>query len=148
MAPRRLLILLATTLALLACGSPVESCQSAAANIFSQLGDTGWRMFGQSMPSPCAKTNSGDYVTRHLPALYYTRISAAACAADVIPLPVRFTTLRRPFAWVARLHRAGDGQALPPLIPGSGPTRPPVTPRQRRTPPTARPATARPPRPQ
>jgi hypothetical protein len=34
-------------------------------------------------------------------ALYYTRISAAACAADVIPLPVPFTTLRRPFAWVA-----------------------------------------------
>jgi acid phosphatase len=80
---------------------PGKSCQSTSANIFSQLGDTGWRMFGQSMPAACTKTNSGDYVTRHLPALYYTRISAAACAADVLPLTAPFGTVARKFVWVA-----------------------------------------------
>jgi hypothetical protein len=80
---------------------PGGSCQSTASNIFSQLGPAGWRMFGQSMPSPCAKTNSGDYVTRHLPALYYTRIPAATCTADVLPLPSPFGALKRPFAWIA-----------------------------------------------
>jgi acid phosphatase len=80
---------------------PGKSCQSTSANIFSQLGDTGWRMFGQSMPAPCTKTNSGDYVTRHLPALYYTRISAAACAANVLPLTAPFGTVARKFIWVA-----------------------------------------------
>ena len=59
-------------------------------------------MFGQSMPAPCAKTNSGDYVTRHLPALYYTRLSAATCAANVVPLPAAsFGPVSRKFVWVA-----------------------------------------------
>jgi phosphatidylinositol-3-phosphatase len=80
---------------------PGKNCHSTSANIFSQLGDTGWRAFGESMPSACAKTNSGDYVTRHLPPLYYTRISQAACTANVLPLPATFGGLRRPFAWIA-----------------------------------------------
>lgn len=81
---------------------PGKSCQSTANNIFSQLGPSGWRMFGQSMPAPCAKTNSGDYVTRHLPALYYTRLSAATCASDVVPLPTSsFGPVSRKFVWVA-----------------------------------------------
>src|SRR6185437_6012668 len=42
---------------------PGPSCQSGAMNIFGQLHASGWRAYGQSMPSPCAKTNSGDYVT-------------------------------------------------------------------------------------
>jgi len=70
---------------------PGPSCQSGAANIFSQLGASQWRTFGQSMPSNCANANAGSYVTRHLPALYYTRISAATCAADVLPLPAATT---------------------------------------------------------
>jgi hypothetical protein len=80
---------------------PGPSCQSGAANIFSQLGPSEWRTFGQSMPSNCAKANSGNYVTRHLPALYYTRISAATCAADVLPLPATFGATTRKFVWIA-----------------------------------------------
>jgi hypothetical protein len=80
---------------------PGPSCQSGAANIFSQLGSSQWRMFGQSMPSNCAKANSGNYVTRHLPALYYTRISAATCAADALPLPATFGATKRKFVWIA-----------------------------------------------
>ena len=80
---------------------PGPSCQSGAANIFSQLGPSQWRMFGESMPSNSAKTNSGNYVTRHLPALYYTRISAATCTADALPLPATFGATKRKFVWIA-----------------------------------------------
>lgn len=86
---------------------PSKSCQTSDANIFSQLGDTGWRAYGESMPSACAKTSAGDYVTRHLPPLYYTRISQSACTANVLPLPTTFGQLRRPFAWIAP-NRADD----------------------------------------
>ncbi len=80
---------------------PGGSCQSGAVNIFSQLGPTGWRAYGQSMPSPCAKTNSGDYVTRHLPPLYYTRTTHASCVANVLPLPNLVGNLGRRFTWIA-----------------------------------------------
>ena len=98
---------------------PGPSCQSGAANIFSQLGPSQWRTFGQSMPSNCAKTNSGNYVTRHLPALYYTRISAATCAADALPLPTTFGATKRKFVWIApdqmsdmETGDAGSGERL------------------------------------
>jgi hypothetical protein len=81
--------------------TPGPSCQSGAANIFSQLGPSQWRTFGQSMPSACAKKDSGDYVPRHLPALYYTRIPAATCTADVLPLPATFGATKRKFVWIA-----------------------------------------------
>ncbi len=80
---------------------PGGSCQSGAMNIFGQLRAAGWRAYGQSMPSPCATTNSGSYVTRHLPPLYYTRISPATCAADVLPLPSPLGEIKRRFIWVA-----------------------------------------------
>jgi len=80
---------------------PGPSCQSGAQNIFSQLGSAGWRAYGQSMPAPCAKTNSGDYVTRHLPPLYYTRTTHASCVANVLPLPNLVGQLGRRFTWIA-----------------------------------------------
>jgi phosphatidylinositol-3-phosphatase len=80
---------------------PTGSCLSGAENIFGQLRASGWRAYGQSMPSPCAKTNSGSYVTRHLPPLYYTRISAASCTANVLPLPSPLGEIKRRFIWVA-----------------------------------------------
>jgi phosphatidylinositol-3-phosphatase len=80
---------------------PSGSCQSGAMNVFAQMGPTGWRAYGQSMPSPCAKTNSGDYVTRHLPPLYYTRTTHASCVANVLPLPNLLGHLNRRFTWIA-----------------------------------------------
>ncbi len=80
---------------------PGPSCQSGAMNIFGQLHASGWRAYGQSMPAPCAKTNSGDYVTRHLPPLYYTRVAAASCTANVLPLPNLVGHLDRRFTWIA-----------------------------------------------
>jgi acid phosphatase len=39
-----------------------------AASIFSELG-TGWRTLAESMPSDCYKSDSGQYVAHHNPAL-------------------------------------------------------------------------------
>jgi acid phosphatase len=80
---------------------PGPSCQTGAMSMFSQLGPTGWRAYGQSMPAPCAKTNAGDYVTRHLPPLYYTRTTHASCIANVLPLPNLLGHLGRRFTWIA-----------------------------------------------
>jgi phosphatidylinositol-3-phosphatase len=51
-------------------------------NIFNQLGSD-WRALQESMPSNCAKSNSGTYAVRHNPAAYYTNID---CAAGDVPL--------------------------------------------------------------
>jgi hypothetical protein len=57
----------------------------AAASIFSQLGSRGWRSLEESMPSPCALSDAGQYAVRHNPAAYYTTVRSA-CRADDVPL--------------------------------------------------------------
>jgi phospholipase C len=69
--------------------SPSSSCEVPAntPNIFSEVASKGgWKSYEESMPSPCYKSNSGDYAPRHNPAVYYTGISAANCKAHDIPL--------------------------------------------------------------
>lgn len=54
-------------------------------SIFSQVaGD--WRAYGESMPGPCARHDSGGYAARHLTALYYTNLRSL-CPTHVLPLP-------------------------------------------------------------
>jgi hypothetical protein len=79
---------------------PVPGCLSGRANIFSQLGRQNWRLFAESMPRPCYPGNTRLYVSRHAPALYYTRIPRAACRADVVPMPSHRLKLRRKFTWI------------------------------------------------
>jgi len=55
-----------------------------APNIFSQL-QGNWRALQESMPSRCARRDSGLYAVRHNPAVYYTNISRQ-CASRDIPL--------------------------------------------------------------
>jgi hypothetical protein len=55
-----------------------------AASIFSQLGNN-WRALAESMPSPCAKSDSGLYAVRHNPAVYYTGLGPE-CAQQDVPL--------------------------------------------------------------
>lgn len=55
-------------------------------NIFSQLGPQSWRLYAESMPSPCYRSNSGQYVVRHNPAAYFVDL-AASCAERDLPLP-------------------------------------------------------------
>jgi len=54
-----------------------------AASIFSQVGATGWRALQESMPVPCALTDSGTYGVRHNPAAYYTSIRSACQTRDI-----------------------------------------------------------------
>jgi hypothetical protein len=56
-----------------------------APSIFSQLGPRGWRALQESMPSPCALSNAGQYGVRHNPAAYYTNVRGA-CRANDVPL--------------------------------------------------------------
>jgi hypothetical protein len=55
----------------------------SADNIFQQVGD--WRSLEESMPTPCSKSDSGSYFTRHNPALYYVGL-APTCASLDLPL--------------------------------------------------------------
>jgi phosphatidylinositol-3-phosphatase len=79
---------------------PGPGCRSGRGNIFSQLGGRNWRVFGESMPRPCYGGNTRLYVSRHAPALYYTRIPRAVCRADVVPLPSHRLKLKRKFTWI------------------------------------------------
>jgi phosphatidylinositol-3-phosphatase len=53
-------------------------------SIFSQLDPGNWRSLEESMPSNCAKTDSGAYAVRHNPAAYYTNLSD--CSTLNVPL--------------------------------------------------------------
>jgi phosphatidylinositol-3-phosphatase len=58
-------------------------CRTAAPSIFGQ-GET-WKAYQESMPSNCAKSNSGEYAVRHNPPAYYTSLSG--CATRDVPYP-------------------------------------------------------------
>jgi phosphatidylinositol-3-phosphatase len=79
---------------------PGPGCESARANIFSQVGGLHWRTFAESMPTPCDRQNTSLFVPRHAPAIYYTRIPAAICRRDVLPLPARTPEFKRTFTWI------------------------------------------------
>jgi hypothetical protein len=79
---------------------PGPGCQSGRGNIFNQLGRRHWRLFAQSMPSPCYRKDTSLFAARHAPALYYTRILRSTCRADVVPLPSHPLKLRRRFTWI------------------------------------------------
>ena len=45
-----------------------------------------WHAYGEDMTGPCDKNDSGNYVTRHVPFLYYDSIqSSATRCANVVP---------------------------------------------------------------
>ena len=56
-------------------------CDTSAASIFGQ-GET-WKAYQESMPSNCARSNSGEYVVRHNPPPYYEKLSG--CASHDVP---------------------------------------------------------------
>jgi len=62
-----------------------SSCTTPAENIFDQVGPSGWKGYAESMTTACQRSNSGEYVSRHNPAVYYTDLGAS-CAADDVPL--------------------------------------------------------------
>jgi phospholipase C len=62
-----------------------SSCTTSAENLFDQVGPAGWKGYAESMTTSCQRSNSGEYVSRHNPAVYYTDLGVA-CAADDVPL--------------------------------------------------------------
>ena len=52
------------------------------ASLFSQLRGR-WRVFAESMPTPCDHVTSGEYAARHNPAVYLTNLPS--CPADDLP---------------------------------------------------------------
>ena len=53
-----------------------SSCPQSARSIYSLVESAGkeWRVYAQSMPSPCAGQDDGDYTAHHNPAVYYSGI--------------------------------------------------------------------------
>jgi hypothetical protein len=61
--------------------NPVPGCVTSAKSIFGQ-GET-WKAYEESMPSNCAKADSGEYAVRHDPPPYYTTLSG--CSTNDVP---------------------------------------------------------------
>lgn len=63
---------------------PSGSCTTNVPSIFGQLNGN-WRVWAESMPSPCYKQNTTLYAPRHTAAPYYTSLSG--CLTWDVPLP-------------------------------------------------------------
>ena len=63
-----------------------NSCVSSGPSIFSQTEAAGesWRGYAEDMPTTCNRTNTGNYVARHNPAVYYSTLTS--CAQYDIPM--------------------------------------------------------------
>jgi hypothetical protein len=56
------------------------------ARVRSAFGQIAWRTYAESMPGRCARRNHDRYAARHNPAVYYTTLLPAVCAARDVPL--------------------------------------------------------------
>jgi hypothetical protein len=70
--------------------NPAPLCSTAARSIFGQ-GES-WRAYEESMPTNCARANSGEYAVRHNPPPYFTTLSG--CSQHDVP----YTRLSRDLA--------------------------------------------------
>jgi hypothetical protein len=62
---------------------PGGTCLSGNANIFQQVGASGWKAYAESMSSNCQTGSSDPYAAKHNPALYYTDLRTQCLANDV-----------------------------------------------------------------
>ena len=74
--------------------SPSSSCQvnGGMTNIGDLLhsSNLSWKEYAESMPSPCYRSNSGNYAVRHNPFVYYTDITdnGTDCNQHVVPMNI------------------------------------------------------------
>jgi len=61
--------------------NPSKKCSTSAPSIFGQ-GET-WKAYEESMPTNCARSNSGEYAVRHNPPPYLSALGG--CAAFDVP---------------------------------------------------------------
>ncbi|MFZ0324675.1 MAG: PKD domain-containing protein [Actinomycetes bacterium] len=73
--------------------SDCTTCTKPGPDLFTQV--PSWRAYEESMTTPCRRNqdSGGLYVARHNPALYFTDISAASCAANDVGYPMLATDL-------------------------------------------------------
>ncbi len=90
--------------------SPSADCHVNAPNLPDSLDAKGlsWRAYMESMPTPCAQTESGNYAPRHDPFVYFDDIrnNTVRCATHVVPFTALTadlaTTVTTPnFAFIA-----------------------------------------------
>jgi hypothetical protein len=79
----------ATTNAMQDC-NPTGVCVFSAPNLAANLLDPAglsWKAYQESMPAPCALTDTSPYVVHHNPFVYYANIQnkAAECTSKVVP---------------------------------------------------------------
>ncbi|MEY9851844.1 phospholipase C [Leifsonia sp. EB41] len=71
------------------CNPPGGSCLVTGPNLAEELDRAGrsWRMYAESMPSPCTTANTSLYAVKHNPFLYFPSVtgSSSYCAAHDVP---------------------------------------------------------------
>ncbi len=76
--------------------SPSQDCQitGSMTNIADLLNSSNlsWKEYAESMPSPCYKSNNGNYAVRHNPFVYYTDITENSTYCDQHVVPMNITT--------------------------------------------------------
>lgn len=89
--------------------SPSPSCEFSSNNIFNQL-QSNWRVWAESEPSHCAKSDAGEYAVRHTAAPYYTDL-ASTCKTNDVSYPTNpgWSTAKFVLAVPNLLHDAHDG---------------------------------------
>ena len=60
---------------------PVGGCVTGAPNLFRRV--RSWRVYAESMPRPCDRRNTGQYLARHTAAPYYTVLRRSCLRKDV-----------------------------------------------------------------
>jgi hypothetical protein len=65
--------------------SDCTACWSRQPSVFGQAASHGltWRAYEEAMPARCTRADSGEYVKRHNPPTYYTRLRAACRGSDI-----------------------------------------------------------------
>ena len=80
------------------CNPPSAGCIVNANNIATEISNSGrsWKEYAESMPSNCYMYNSGNYVTKHNPFIYYNNIASNAnnCKSHVVPFSSLSTDLK------------------------------------------------------
>lgn len=79
------------------CNPPSAGCTLDVPNIVDRIEKSGktWKAYMESMPTNCFMYNSGDYVTKHNPFVYYQDITSdsARCNSHVVPFSRLVTDL-------------------------------------------------------
>jgi acid phosphatase len=90
-------------------GCPPAECPISRDSIFEQVARSGreWRSYAQSLPRNCLRSNAGDYLVRHDPAPYMTRIRRDCARWDV------------PIGQLAGDLKRGSLPAFATIIPGA-----------------------------